>query len=263
VFFNLEEWATYIHIGYSGDSRPEEAFPEALETFMMLCVMNAASVLGRLSSSYLGDRVANRGGALLVHTVVTFVASLLCLALWPVAKSVGSAITFTTLFGAFSGAVIALPAAGCAFIYDHAERLHLERYGMTRRNKLGQWIGMMYFTAGFTALAGSLIVGALIQRFATYLTAQLWSGICLFISSICMGFATWKLEFPIWRIGTQMDQSPPTGAMEKLEKDGSQQSGTSYYDNEQITRQQSEKQLSENQQSKDSARTDDAGSQVV
>ncbi|KAI7219170.1 MFS general substrate transporter [Hortaea werneckii] len=184
VFFNLEEWAAREGLGYR-DSTPSgfniglenEVHHDAIRTFYLLAIMNGSSTLGRLSSSYLCDLF----GALNVHAVVTFVASMLCLVLWTLAKTVPAAIAFVVTFGVFSGAVIGLPPASMAYLLGPNPEAQA---------RLGQWTGMMYSAAGIFALTGPLIAGHLISAYGNnFLTVQLWSGACMMLSAGCMAIA--------------------------------------------------------------------------
>ncbi|KAK3720587.1 hypothetical protein LTR37_003636 [Vermiconidia calcicola] len=185
VFFNLEEWAASTGLGYK-DNIPggiddvdldREVPKDAIRTFYLLSIMNATSTLGRVSSAYLCDHF----GALNVHAVVTFVASLLVLLLWTMAKTTSAAIAFVVLFGVFSGAVIGLPPASVAYILGPDP---------IAQSRLGQWTGMMYSTSAVFALTGPVIAGHLITQFGgNYLTVQCWSGACLFLSAVCMSMA--------------------------------------------------------------------------
>lgn len=204
VFFNLEEWAaekglvsvlsmlevipllTPSSQGYkdqipnSGETDPASGYKtpdnNAVRTFYLLAVMNATSTVGRLASAYLCDHF----GALNVHAVVTFIASLLVLVGWTLSDTVPAAIAFVVLFGIFSGAVIGLPPASVAYVlgpYPEAQA------------KLGQWTGMMYSLSAVAALTGPVIAGYLISEYNEYLTVQMWSGTCLMLSAICMAIA--------------------------------------------------------------------------
>jgi MFS family permease len=181
VFFNLEEWAAVSGLGYREDipGRANEVEPQegAVHTYYLLSIMNATSTLGRVTSAYLCDKF----GALNVHAVVTFAASLLVLLLWTMAKTVPAAIAFVVLFGIFSGAVIGLPPASVAYILgQHPEA----------QSRLGQWTGMMYSSAAIFALTGPVIAGHLISHYGdSFLTVQCWSGVCLFLSAVCMALA--------------------------------------------------------------------------
>lgn len=148
----------------------------AVRTFYLLAIMNATSTIGRLASAYLCDHF----GALNVHVVVTFIASVLVLVGWTLSNSVPAAIAFVVLFGIFSGAVIGLPPASVAYVLGPNPEAQAN---------LGQWTGMMYSLSAVPALAGPVIAGYLISEYESYLTVQMWSGGCLLISAFCMGMA--------------------------------------------------------------------------
>ncbi|KAF2228133.1 major facilitator superfamily domain-containing protein [Elsinoe ampelina] len=180
VFFNLEEWASQTRVAYKGSSPPpcpasqppETPCPmPGLRTYWLLAIMNGASCIGRLSSSFLCDHF----GALRVHSLVTLVAGMLCFTLWTLASTLPAAIAFVVLFGAFSGSVIGLPPASMAAILGNRDA--------AAQAKLGQWTGMMYTTAAPFALTGPVIEGYLIGRFGFGSGAvQAWSGGCLVVS---------------------------------------------------------------------------------
>lgn len=179
VFFNLEEWAVSKGFGYrqpTGNVGENAGIPapppdKAIETFWLLSIMNATSTIGRLGAAYLCDKL----GALKIHAIVTTIASLLVLLLWTFANSLGAAISFVVIFGAFSGAVIGLPPASVAFVL-----------GKDRQAQLGQWTGMMYTCAAVFALTGPVIAGHLITEYSTFLTVQMWSGGNMMLSAMCM-----------------------------------------------------------------------------
>ncbi|KAK4992975.1 hypothetical protein LTR50_000681 [Elasticomyces elasticus] len=186
VFFNLEKWAAAAGFGYK-DQTPAamdiglqlEVPKDAIRTFWLLSIMNAASTLGRLSSAYLADYF----GALNVHTIVTLIASMLILVLWILTTKLAAAIAFVVVFGVFSGSVIGMPPASMAYILGHCPHAQA---------RLGQWTGMMYSISAVFALTGPVIAGHLVDAFGNgsdFLSAQIWSGICLFLSACCMAVA--------------------------------------------------------------------------
>lgn len=181
VFFSLEEWAAVNGIAYKGNTRP--AGQTSLSTYWLLSIMNGCSTFGRLSSAWLCDRF----GALNVHMIVTLVSSMLCLFLWTFAKSLAPALVFAVLFGAFSGSVIGLPPASMAAILGPSPE---------RQQKLGQWTGMMYTAAAPFALIGPVVSGHLVTEYDTYLGVQMWSGVCLLLSAVCMAMAVYVSRKP-------------------------------------------------------------------
>merc|ERR1712000_732415 len=180
VFFNLEEWALANNLGKTTErGRPEHQVP----VFYYLATMNGSSTIGRVLSGWLSDKF----GALHVHFVVMFVASILLLAMWTTVNTVAGAFAFVILFGAFSGAVIGMPPATIAHIIHHAPD--------TDHSRMGHWTGMMYTIAAPFALTGPVIAGYLIQHYENnFLTVQLWSGFCLFMSTVCIGLGMYQMH---------------------------------------------------------------------
>lgn len=156
-----------------------EVANDAIRTWYLLSIMNGCSTVGRLSSAWVSDY----WGALNVHAGVTFIASLLVLLLWTLANNMEAAVAFVVIFGTVSGAVVGMPAASIACILGPRRR---------DRAKLGHWTGMMYTVAAPFALTGPVIAGYLLHSYGhmeSFLTVQLWSGTCLFLSATSMAIA--------------------------------------------------------------------------
>jgi len=162
---------------------------QPLQTFWLLTIMNGASTIGRLTMSAFGDKT----GALNMHIVSQIVSAFLILLLWVFTNSTTSAIAFCVFFGIFSGAVIGLPPASVGNIlnctYNTPETKHVGH------SKLGQWTGMMYSVAAIPSLVGPVVAGHLVTEYERYITVQMWSGISLLLSAMCMIVARWYLPF--------------------------------------------------------------------
>ncbi|KAF2427717.1 MFS general substrate transporter [Tothia fuscella] len=183
VFFNLEEWAAHKKLGTknpSPEQGPDTSRNNTFHTFIYLAVMNASSTIGRLSSGYLSDKF----GALQVHAVVMTIGSILLYAFWTNVNTIAAALAFVIFFGAVSGAIIGLPPASVAHIIKLSPDAEL--------SSLGHWTGMMYTVSAIPALVGPIIAGHFITRFNNnYITVQMWSATCLFISALCLYVAIW------------------------------------------------------------------------
>jgi MFS family permease len=180
VFFNLEEWALYRGLGRTNDRGPPD---HKVPVFYYLATMNGASTVGRVLSGWLSDKY----GAMHVHFAVMFVSSILLLAMWTTVNTVAGAFAFVVLFGTFSGAVIGMPPATIAHIINYAPN--------TDHSRMGHWTGMMYTIAAPFALVGPVIAGYLITHYnMNFLTVQLWSGFCLFLSSLCIAMAMYCMH---------------------------------------------------------------------
>lgn len=166
---------------------PASVIDEPLQTFWLLTIMNGASTVGRLTLAQFSDKT----GPLNMHIGSQLVCSLLTLVLWTLSGSETDAIAFCVVFGVFSGMVIGLPPASvanilsCTYTTPETEAL--------AKKKLGHWVGMMYSFAAIPALLGPVIAGHLITEYKTYVTVQMWSGINLFLSFVCMVIARWYL----------------------------------------------------------------------
>jgi MFS family permease len=112
------------------------------------------------------------------------IGSILLYAFWTTVHTISSALAFVIFFGTISGAIIGLPPASVANIINLSPDAEL--------SKLGQWTGMMYTASAPFALTGPIIAGHLITMYGNnYLTVQLWSATCLFLSALCMAAAIW------------------------------------------------------------------------
>lgn len=176
VFFNLEEWAAHTGVGYKSATPPADFTGPALRTWYLLSMMSAASAIGRLVSSFLADRY----GAVPVHTVVTTVCAFLLCVMWVLTRTFSVALAFVLVFGAFAGSLIGLPPASVASILGH---------GKDKQAKLGQWVGLMYACAAVPELVGPVIGGHLITRYG-YLSLQLFCGVGFFAGAGCLALAS-------------------------------------------------------------------------
>jgi MCP family monocarboxylic acid transporter-like MFS transporter 10 len=167
---------------------PDHITDKPIQTFWLLTIMNGASTIGRLLLAHFSDKM----GALNMHGVSQLTCSLLVLILWPLVGSETGAVAFCVVFGLFSGTVIGCPPASISNIlsctYTTSETTHLAK------KKLGHWTGMMYSFAAIPALTGPVIAGHLISTYNTFITVQMWSGMNLLISFICMIVARWYLR---------------------------------------------------------------------
>ena len=182
LFFALEDWAHWKGVAYKGPRNmpPPDFKIGALQTWLLLGILNASSFIGRIGSAWSADHWCGPHGALYVHSATTMTTSLLVFVFWPTLASVAAAIAFAVIFGAFSGAVIGMPAASMACAIGKGNKVG--------QRKLGQWIGMMYCFAALPSLVGPLVAGALTASFLSssgFLAMQMWCGTCLALASCC------------------------------------------------------------------------------
>ena len=154
--------------------------PYAIETgavsdniaFYLLAILNATSSLGRLlpglAADYIGP-VNMMTPCLAATTAVTF-----C---WIAAKSMAGIVSLSALYGFFSGGFVSLVGVGIISISKDAPNI-------------GARLGMCFGAESVGLLIGTPLGGAILSR-SSYLGLQIFSGMCLAISTIL--FATVRL----------------------------------------------------------------------
>lgn len=140
-------------------------------TFYTLAIINAASVLGRLVPNLLTVYF----GTLSILTIMSACVGAMCFALFG-AGTPGGLIAVCILFGFFSGGYIALAnPASISFANSFQE--------------IGARIGLGLFITSFSALSGTPITGALLDKYGFY-APIIWSGTCLLAGSILLACST-------------------------------------------------------------------------
>ncbi|KAJ3731272.1 major facilitator superfamily domain-containing protein [Lentinula guzmanii] len=110
-------------------------------SFVVLALMNAGGVFGRVAPAILSDRI----GRFNLLAPTSFVAGLSILVCWMFAHTLPTLIVFSILYGFFSGAFISVITPCVAQISDIRE--------------IGMRIGLMYSIISFPALIGGPIAG--------------------------------------------------------------------------------------------------------
>ncbi|KAM6493808.1 Major facilitator superfamily domain containing protein [Amanita muscaria] len=148
-FFYIIDYTKYI----TGD-------PQV--SFLVLAIMNAGGVLGRVLPAYLSDAI----GRFNLLVPCAFLAGLSCLVLWTFAYSLPLVFVFATSYGFFSGAFISVINPCVAQISE----LH----------ELGTRIGVLYSLISFPSLFGGPIAGAiLVKDKDSYQYVAIFSGLNL------------------------------------------------------------------------------------
>ncbi|KAI0161915.1 putative MFS monocarboxylate transporter [Hypoxylon sp. FL1284] len=132
----------------------------------LVAVLNAASVLGRLSPSL----VANRIGPVQTLLVSVTMAGVTAFA-WINTGTAGGNIAFAVFFGFFTGGIVALPAVVLTSFTPDLSRL-------------GTRLGMSSMLNGVASLVGSPIAGAILNGTGSYLGIQLFAGFLFLATSI-------------------------------------------------------------------------------
>jgi MFS family permease len=144
--------------------------------FYVTSILNAGSIFGRLLPNFFADKT----GPMNMIIPCTAITGILCFA-WVGIHSAAGVIAFSILYGFFSGTFVSLPAACMA---SFTPDLTL----------IGTRLGMSFFISGFGVLVGGPIGGALITRDdGGYLYAQIFSGLCIVIGTLFLGWARMNL----------------------------------------------------------------------
>ncbi|KAI1410325.1 putative MFS monocarboxylate transporter [Hypoxylon sp. FL1857] len=124
----------------------------------LIAILNAASVLGRLTPSLIANRIGP------VHT---FLMSIILAAItefaWINTNSGGGNIAFAAFFGFFTGSIVALPAVVLTSFTSDLSRL-------------GTRLGMSSVFNGVASLIGAPIGGAILGATDNWLGVQLFAG---------------------------------------------------------------------------------------
>ncbi|KZT67592.1 MFS general substrate transporter [Daedalea quercina L-15889] len=137
-YFYLQLWVN-VH-GLSSTL----AFYTACLFALLIAILNAASIFGRIIPNILADRY----GQFNVAVPVSFITGALIFVMFG-ATSTGAVIVFTILYGFFSGSYIALVPGTLAIMAKDT-------------NEIGIRIGLGYFATSFAMLTGTPIDGALV-----------------------------------------------------------------------------------------------------
>jgi len=114
--------------------------------FDVLAVMNAGSVIGRIIPPYIADLI----GRYNTFIPCAILSGICALAIWLPTHNLLGTMWFAALYGVFSGAFIAINTTCLAQI--------------SKMNKIGTRIGMLYALLSFPSLVGGPIAGALLTR---------------------------------------------------------------------------------------------------
>jgi predicted MFS family arabinose efflux permease len=134
-------------------------------SFYLIAILNAGSLLGRLSGGALANRIGRFNtltGASVICAILTF-----C---WLKVTSQSGMIAFSVLFGFFSGTVIGLFTATIAMT-------------ASKPNEIGSYMGMALGVLSISTLTGTPISGALINSYGSYHPAIIFAGVATLVGS--------------------------------------------------------------------------------
>ncbi|KAF7539504.1 hypothetical protein G7054_g2086 [Neopestalotiopsis clavispora] len=135
----------------------------------LIAILNAASVIGRLGSGVLSDRL----GVYNIFILVCALSGILILALWIPAASTGALIAFAATFGCTSGAYVALASPIIAKISPLPQ--------------IGYRTGLLYLFASIGGLTTNPIAGAILDEWnGSYTGMKIFSGVLLLVGVACI-----------------------------------------------------------------------------
>ncbi|KUJ09763.1 MFS general substrate transporter [Mollisia scopiformis] len=152
----------YIQSYAQSTSSSGHSIPTSLTTYL-LAILNASSIIGRLSSRFL-DRHAGPVNMLMLTSILTGTLSLCWIAIPP--SSEGGLVTFAVLYGIFSGGFISLPAVAVASL-------------TTDMRRLGTRLGMNSAIGGFGSLCGTPIAGAILDGSGGWIGLKVFAGVSM------------------------------------------------------------------------------------
>ncbi|KAI1335777.1 putative MFS monocarboxylate transporter [Xylariaceae sp. FL0016] len=147
----------------------------------LIAILNAASIPGRLSPSFLARKIGP------IHTLALSVSlTTITTFSWISVHSTPSILLFTIFFGFFSGGIVALPAVVLTSF-------------TTDLSRLGTRLGMSSVLNAVGSLVGAPIGGAILGASGSYLGLQLYAGFvtfgtAVFLLALRVAIVGWKLK---------------------------------------------------------------------
>ncbi|KAK7027750.1 MFS general substrate transporter [Favolaschia claudopus] len=166
----------FIPFFYIVDYAHDLAIPSRM-SFIVLAVMNAGGVIGRIAPAYLSDKI----GRFNLLVPAAFFSGLLCVLFWVFSRTLVPLTIFAASYGFTSGAFISVLTPCVAQISDIRH--------------IGSRIGILYSVISFPALVGGPAAGALLEGSnGQYLGMILFAGITVIAGSAFILAAKLKTE---------------------------------------------------------------------
>jgi MFS family permease len=158
-------FGVFIPINYIVVQAVDAGMSAALAQYLV-AILNAGSLLGRLSAGLCSDRV----GAYNIFVCVVFLAGVVVLGLWIPAAGNAAIIVFAVVFGFTTGAYVSLAPALVV--------------GISPLEEIGYRTGLMFLFASVGGLTTSPIGGAILQRDGgSYTGMKAFSGVMLLVGT--------------------------------------------------------------------------------
>ena len=180
--FFLIFWGITFAFFYAGRFAQDKLAASRENSLYLLMIINGCGFIGRIFPSLFADI---KFGLLNVLTCFTLFSSIAIYS-WKCVESLDTMYVFAAFYGLFAGALQSLLSALAPCL-------------TTDVRKLGTRMGMMMTIVGFSALTGTPIAGALIERAGgSYMYAQIFTGSAMLAAALCIAGARisktgWKL----------------------------------------------------------------------
>ncbi|KAG1890889.1 MFS general substrate transporter [Suillus subluteus] len=168
----------YTELTYISVSAVEIGVSENF-AFYIIAIANGASTFGRLSSGLMGDKI----GALNTMVIFTAMSGIMTFA-WPFATNESQLIAIATIYGFSSGGFVALFAVAAVAMGDMEDA--------------GRRVGMFMSLAGFGAIAGPPISGAISTASGGFADAGFYAGGIIMFAAGLLLLARYLLLAPLW-----------------------------------------------------------------
>jgi predicted MFS family arabinose efflux permease len=171
-------WGLFIPFNFLVLQARRDAKMSASLSTLLVTILNASSLPGRI----IPPAIADKFGRFNMTIVVTFICSILTLALWIPAKSNASIIAYTVTYGIFSGSFVSLMPTVQVQLSPNIR-------------ELGARLGLSMMFISIAVLTGNPIAGALVTKAnGGYTYLQVWSGVCMSIGTALFAAARYSLE---------------------------------------------------------------------
>ncbi|KAJ7807453.1 MFS general substrate transporter [Mycena leptocephala] len=166
----------FIPFFYIVDYAHDLAIPARM-TFIVLAVMNAGGVIGRIAPAYLSDTL----GRFNLLAPAAFLSGVLCVLFWMFARALVPLMLFAAAYGFTSGAFISVITPCVAQISDIRQ--------------IGSRIGILYSIISFPSLVGGPAAGALLEAGKGEYTGMiLFAGLTVIAGSFLILAAKFKID---------------------------------------------------------------------
>lgn len=174
IFFSL--WAMWVPYFFIISFAIEKIHMGGNLSFYVLSMINAGSLFGRIASGFIADKLGR-----LNMLICTYAINSILLFCWIRVGTNAGLITWASIFGVTSGAIISLYPASVAQITPKPQ-------------DIGTYVGQASSIVSIAGLTGTPIAGALIRHYG-YEAAALFAGLSMLVCA-CLAAIARAAYFP-------------------------------------------------------------------